>query len=173
LSRLGNTASALAVNEVYKFLERRIDQIIIGHELSEYAFSGSTIFVGERVLIIAEESELAELEKDVVQSICFLSGNAFGNVHPVSGKTLKCKVLRTSPGLDLYLSDTGKVGNNEAVDAVVLRKISERLLVILHSLRVETVDPDAEGQQKITGGKIVCCMNTIETGGFHSNDHRF
>jgi hypothetical protein len=125
------------------------------------------------MLAITEESKLAELEKDVIQSISLFSGNAFSNVHPVSGKTLKRKVLRASPRLDLYLSDTGKVSNNKTVDAVVLRKIGERLLVILHSLRVETVDPDAEGQQKITGGKIVCCMNTIETGGFHSNDHRF
>ena len=94
-------------------------------------------------------------------------------MHTVSGKTLQGKVLGATPRLDCNTSYTGKIGNHIRIYAIILSDVVKGLLVVFNFLWIETVNSDGEWCKQVTGRKIIRQVDTIETGGFHTNNNVF
>ena len=63
--------------------------------------------------------------------------------------------------------------NHIRIYAIILSDVVKGLLVVLNFLWIETVNPDREWRKQNTGRKIIRQEDTIETGGFHTNNNVF
>ncbi len=100
---------------------------------------------------IPKQCILTELQEDVIQHVSLLPGNTLCDVHTVPGQALEGKVLGTAPGLDADTSHTGKISNHEGVNAIILSNVIKGFLIVPDFLWIETVNPDGEWGQQLTG----------------------
>ena len=79
------SAATLGIDEFNEFFNGSVDEILIDSECSQDCFCGSSIFVGEGVFVFAQHGEPTEFQEYVVEHILLLAGDAFDDVHAMTG----------------------------------------------------------------------------------------
>jgi len=91
----------------------------------------------------------------------------------VSGQTLQRKELRTTLGLSIDTTNSGKVKKQEGIHKIGLIHADEGLAVIRSHLRIEAVNKGIEGHKALVGRQKISDVDTVERRRFKGKDNGF
>lgn len=170
LFRVGDPPTAFGADKSNQLIYGCVHNVFCGKVVRQDCFGRGAILVRERMLVFLEHGKFAELKENVVQHVGLLPGDAFRDMEPVPGKPLEGKVLCASPGFGMDAPYPCKISDDKGINAVILVKGVERLLVLLYLIGVEAVDLCRKRCQLFGGGQVVGDMYAVKTSGFQAND---
>ena len=84
-------------------------------------------------------------------------------------KALESKVLGTTPWSGGNPADPDIVSHDKGIEAVIFAKAGERLLIVGNLLGIEAEHLNVVRLEAVADRQVIGHMDTIETGGFHSD----